>query len=235
MKDLRAGRAIVPEMLDLLPPEDAAAQGSRRDLRRINALMFQTSVMSGLLRRYVANPPRRIAEIGCGDGHATLALARKMAPAWPDVTLTLVDQQDLVRKDVREQIAAFGWSLETVTADVFDWLGRGERQDLMLTNLFLHHFHQEQLTDLLTGIADLADCFVATEPRRSRFALMASGTLGVIGANAVTRHDAPASVWAGFTGHELSELWPGGSGNVLCERSIGPFTHGFAARGGEMP
>lgn len=231
MKGLRAGRSIVPEMLDHLPPGDAEAKASRRDLRRINALMFQTSVMTGLLRENVADPPKRIAEIGCGDGHCTLALARKMASSWPDVVLTLVDQQDLVTEDVRSRIKALGWSLEIVTADVFDWLDRGDRQDLLLTNLFLHHFHQEQLRNLLTGIAGLANRFVATEPRRSRFALLASGALGVIGANAVTRHDAPASVRAGFSGRELSELWPEGARDVLCERAIGPFTHGFAACG----
>jgi len=226
-------RTVEPEMLDVLPPGDSAAKASRRDLRRINALMFHTSIMAGLVRRYVPAPPRRIVEFGCGDGHGTLALARKMAPAWQGVALTLVDQQDLVTDEIRGQIAKLGWSVETVTADVFDWLRQGERQDLALANLFLHHFHQEQLADLLRDLARLSRSFVATEPRRSRLALLASGALGAIGANAVTRHDAPASVRAGFTGRELSDLWPGGARSVFCERATGPFTHVFAARGDE--
>lgn len=224
-------RTVEPEMLDVLPPENSAAKASRRDLRRINALMFHTSILAGLLRRHVPEPPRRIVEIGCGDGHGSVALARKMAPAWRDVTLTLVDRQNLVTDDVRDEITKLGWSVETATADVFDWLRQGGRQDLALANLFLHHFGQEQLEDLLRGLAGLSRSFVATEPRRSRIALFASRALGTIGANAVTRHDAPASVRAGFTGEELSELWPGGARNVFCEREIGPFTHVFAARG----
>jgi len=231
MTSLRDARTVEPEMLDILPSGDSAAIASRRDLRRINALMFHTSIMAGLLRRYVPEPPRRIVEIGCGDGHGTLALARKMAPAWQGVALTLVDQQDLVTDDVRDELMRLGWSVEIVTADVFDWLRRAEWQDLALANLFLHHFRQEHLEDLLQGLAGLTSNFVATEPRRSRFALLASGALGAIGANAVTRHDAPVSVRAGFTRRELSDLWPGGAENVFCERPIGPFTHAFAARG----
>lgn len=224
-------RRVEPELLDALAHDDPAAQASRRDLRRINRLMFHTAIVAHLLRRHVTEPPRRIVEIGCGDGHTTLSLARKMAPAWPGVTLTLVDRQDLVSGEVRQGFAALGWSVESVTADVFDWLRHGETQDLALANLFLHHFPAEDLRVLLHGLSGLSHRFVAAEPRRSGFALAASSMLAAIGANHVTRHDAPTSVRAGFTGRDLTVLWPGGAAKVLCERAVGPFTHVFAARG----
>ena len=69
---------------------------------------------------------------------------------------------------------------------------------------------------------------VATEPLRTPLSYLAARAVGAIGANAVTRHDAPASVRAGFHGAELSRLWPG---MVGFEGGRGPFTHGFAARG----
>jgi hypothetical protein len=51
-----------------------------------------------------------------------------------------------------------------------------------------------------------------------------------LGANDVTRHDAVASVRAGFRGRELSGLWPAGAaGWRLNERGIFPFTHLFHA------
>jgi hypothetical protein len=53
--------------------------------------------------------------------------------------------------------------------------------------------------------------------------------VGVLGANDVTRHDAVASVRAGFRGHEISNLWPRQSGWTLHEQGIPPFTHGFTA------
>jgi len=51
----------------------------------------------------------------------------------------------------------------------------------------------------------------------------------VIGANGVTLHDAKISVRAGFRDHELSALWPPGSGWQLTEGKAGRFTHGFTA------
>jgi hypothetical protein len=53
--------------------------------------------------------------------------------------------------------------------------------------------------------------------------------VGFIGCNAVTRHDAVASVRAGFAGTDLSTLWPGKSEWRLAERRIGWFTHAFLA------
>lgn len=98
----------------------------------------------------------------------------------------------------------------------------------MLANLFLHHF-DARLPELMTGAARLAPLFVATEPRRDAVTLAAGRLVGLIGANAVTRHDAPASVRAGFAGRELTALWPE-HGWQTEERRAGLFTHLFVAR-----
>ncbi len=204
-----AARHLVPERLDLLPPDDPGAIGSRRDLRQINRLMAQPRLAAALLRRHLRQPPRRIVELGAGDGVTSLALARRLAPHWPGVTMVLLDRHDLAPPRIRAGFAALGWRVETVAADVFDWLDgtSGQRFDAVLANLFLHHFDAE-LPGLLAGAARLAPVFVATEPRRDRLSLAGSRLLGLIGANAVTRHDAPASVRAGFAGTELTRLWP---------------------------
>jgi len=99
----------------------------------------------------------------------------------------------------------------------------------MLANLFLHHFPTAELTELLQGLARRARALVALEPRRSARALACSRLVSLLGCNEVTCHDAVASVQAGFAGHELSRLWPGGDW-ALQERSAGLFSHYFAAR-----
>jgi hypothetical protein len=70
---------------------------------------------------------------------------------------------------------------------------------------------------------------VACEPRRSRFTLAASGLIGLIGCNAVTRHDGIVSVRAGFIDHEISERWPSSGAWRLEEGPVGPFSHFFVA------
>lgn len=227
-----AERHITPELLDHLPASDPQAVGSRRDLVRINAVMFQASIMAWRLRRDLPQPPRRILEIGCGDGAFMLAVLKRMKRHWPGGVLVLLDQQNLVPPERRARFAELGWQVGTVKADALEWTEQGAAGgfDLVTANLFLHHFAGPELTRLLAATARLAPAFVATEPRRGAVALAATELLRVIGANAVTLHDAAVSVRAGFTGRELSRLWPGGEAMTLREGGVGPFTHVFSAR-----
>lgn len=224
-------RRVAPEILDDLLPGDPRAAASRRDLSRLNGLMFQTGIMEGLLRRSLAAPPRRILEIGAGDGAFMLAVAKRLARRWPDVEVVLLDRQDIVPPARRAAFERLGWRASTVTADVFAWTAAAgeERFDAIAANLFLHHFTDGDLARLFAGLAPLAPVFVTTEPRRAAFPLTASRMLWAIGANDVTRHDAPASVRAGFGGRELTALWPADGGALTSEGRKGFFTHAFAA------
>lgn len=226
-------RCIEPETLDDLPPGDPRAIGSRRDLALINRLMFQAAIMSRLLRDNLPRPPRRLLEIGSGDGRFMLAVAAKLARRWPGVELTLLDRAAVESDKTRKRFEDLGWRVTTVTADVFDWLATsGARFDAVTANLFLHHFSGAQLSRLFSALGSVSPVVIATEPHRNLFALGTTRLLWAIGANAVTRHDAPASVAAGFRGRELSGLWPASSAATMHERRIGPFTHVFAAVAG---
>ena len=102
--------------------------------------------------------------------------------------------------------------------------------DIVTANLFLHHFSEPQLSQLLARLAPLAPLFVACEPRRGGLPLLASRLLWVIGCNDVSRHDAAISVRAGFVGSELSALWPERDRWELHEGAARLFTHCFVAR-----
>jgi len=79
-------------------------------------------------------------------------------------------------------------------------------------------------------VASRAAGFVTCEPRRSAFAVLGARLVFMLGANDVSRHDALASVRAGFAGQELSTLWPRNAGWAIEERGAFPFTHLFVAR-----
>lgn len=228
-----AQRLIEPELLDSLPVNNPRAIASRRDLVRVNAVMFQAAITARLLRANLRRKPLRILEIGAGDGSFMLSVARRLAGQWSDVDLVMLDQADLVTPVRRAQFAALGWRVQTVTANVFDWIDRPiiGTFDAVTANLFLHHFHDYELRKLLSAMPRLTALFLATEPRRSRLALWGTGWLRAIGANAVTLHDAAVSVRAGFANAELCQLWPQGTAMDLQERRIGPFTHIFMAGG----
>ena len=226
-------RQVEPELLDELPANDPRAIRSRRDLRRVNALMGNTGVIaSALLEACVGRPPRQLVDLGSGDGMFMLGLAKRLSPAWPNVNVTLVDRQDIVKPETLREFGALSWSARPVAADVFDWLERPReaRFDLVTANLFLHHFADAALTRLLALVSGRTNCLAACEPRRYPAALRASRWLWLVGCNQVTRHDAVASVRAGFDGGELSALWPGDGNWLLGEEAVGLFSHRFVAQ-----
>jgi hypothetical protein len=86
------------------------------------------------------------------------------------------------------------------------------------------------LRELFRAVAARARLLVAIEPRRAPWPLFCCRLLWAIGCNSVTRHDATISVRAGFSGRELSALWPVDKGWQLTERRTGFFSHLFVAR-----
>jgi hypothetical protein len=229
-------RRITPELLDVLPAQDPRALASRSDIHRLNRLMGNARIATEALRVAVnGRRPRRLVELGAGDGSFLFQLARRLASEWRGTTVTLLDRHDVVTAETREAFARLGWPVDTVTGDVFDWLRQSPpANDVIVANLFLHHFSCDQLAELLRASAAYTRIFVAVEPRRSAWALASSRLVGLLGCNRVTRHDAPASVRAGFSGHELSRLWPANAQWSLCEGSAGLFSHLFVARNKEV-
>ncbi len=229
-------RCLEPEWIDSLLPDDPRAPRSRRDLLRINAWMGNTAILGRALRRtFRGRSPQRIAELGAGDGLFMLRVARRLGSEWKNASVTLLDRRDMVMPATLRAFAESGWRAEAVAADVFDWLRQpaSEGCEGFVCNLFLHHFSDAQLADILREAARRAQVFIAIEPRRSAMPLLASRLLWLIGCKSVTRHDAPISVRAGFTGTELSHLWPPDAGWSLQERRAGLFSHLFVARRAE--
>ena len=225
-------RSVKPELLDALPARDKCALRSRRDLRRLNVVMRHPSIAAGALQASLNGDPfRSIAELGAGDGFFLLRVARRLSGRSPAVTATLVDRLDVFDSRILPEFSALGWDVKAEVADVLAWLNSGPSPvDALISNLLLHHFQTEELSGLLRLASRTTNLFVALEPRRAMRALVCSHCVSLIGCGPVTRHDAAASVRAGFAGSELSGLWPDREGWRLVERPAGLFSHLFVAR-----
>jgi hypothetical protein len=226
-------RVVQPEMLDSLPPDEALAVRSRHDLRRVNTVMGNDAILSRALRDSMnGNQPGNIVDLGAGDGCLLLRVARRFAGSWQNVNATLLDRHAAAGPQTLTAFAKLGWRADVVRLDVFEWTRSPASKPAacIVTNLFLHHFVETQLVELLGAVATRAHLFVAVEPRRGSWSLSCARLLGVIGCNAVTRHDAVVSVRAGFSGRELSALWPAAGGWRLTERPAGLFSHLFVAQ-----
>ena len=241
-------RRVDVEVLDGLEPTDPAAERSRRDLRHIHRAMGTRSILLRALRQLRPPGPDaptfRVLELGAGDGTLMLGVAQVMAPWWPPVELTLLDRQSLVDGETVAGFARLGWSTGVDVVDALDWadassghrlgVNGAARWDLIIANLFLHHFEGAQLAAQLGAVAPGSKRFVAGEPRRDWIALAGSHLVGAIGAGEVTRTDAVLSVHAGFRGNELSAQWAAqGADWRVREYRAGPFTHCFCAEQAE--
>lgn len=230
-------RKVEVELLDGLEADDPAAQRSRRDLQRLHLAMDTRATLLRALQSLpveqlgtTLHTPLRVLEIGAGDGSLMLGVARSLQGLWPSVALTLLDRQHLLSPATEANFTSLGWTVDAQVTDVLDWAAEADtatpRWDLIVANLFLHHFQTPQLTKLLAAIAERSTHFFACEPRRAWLAWAGSHMVGALGASAVTRVDAVLSVHAGFRDAELSALWPTDAlGWTLSEYSAHLFSH----------
>jgi 2-polyprenyl-3-methyl-5-hydroxy-6-metoxy-1,4-benzoquinol methylase len=184
-------RALKPEILDSLSPDDPAALHNRRDLRHINRVMrnheWIVETLPPLLR-----PDDRVLEIGAGTGELAQKLAARIDPVdgldlWPRPP----DWPDGARWHQTDVCRFEHWN---------DY-------DVVIGSLIFHQFDDATLRTLGSRIAPHARVIVASEPARGRwwqwlFALLCP----LIGANYVSRHDGHVSIAAGFRGDELARL-----------------------------
>lgn len=202
--------------------------------------MGSCGILSQVTRRALASSAHpdapRILELGAGDGSLALRLAARLRASWPAAELTLLDRQMPVPETTGIAFAHLGWTLRLLTVDALEWArAPTQRQltgrwDVILANLFLHHFEGDALRELLSAAADRCNAFIACEPRRSLPALLGSRLLPALAVSRDTLHDAVVSVRAGFRGRELSDMWPARSAAWrLEERPAGLFSHLFVA------
>ena len=244
-------RSVPPEALDSLPFFDPAALAARRDLRTLHRVMGTRHILQQALHRlrppatdrHTGTPrstrPWRVLELGAGDGRLLLELASQLGMVWNATQLTLLDRQPLVSAATRRAYHQIGWNVVPQVVDVLEWAQEQTRPrrlhapqwDLVLANLFMHHFETPVLQKLLASIACNTRHLLVCEPRRAPLVWVGSQLLGLLGVHSVTRKDAVLSVRAGFRGQELSALWPqGGAAWQLHEYPAGLFSHCFMAR-----
>jgi len=226
-------RIVLPELLDVLPPGDLSALRSRRDLRRLNAWMGHSKIMADALQAGALNAGmQELVELGSGDGHFLLSVVARLNGRWSGTRAVLVDRLSVSDPRTLERFSRLGWAVSAKVAEAAAWLRQAPpvSSRTIVSNLFFHQFHPEQLAEMLRFAAASATRVIALEPRRAWLPRLCGRLLWVIGCGPVTRHDAHISIRAGFAGTELSALWPDKKNWTLTEQPAGLFSHLFIAQ-----
>ena len=130
-----AKRLIRPELLDHLPPEQA--RSNLADLVRINKSFGGHSVLRKALARVAAaNDKFSVLDVGAASGDA----ARLIQERFPAASIVSLDYNAVNLGEA---------SYPKLLADAFRLPFGAESFDFVLSSLFLHHFEDPQVVELL--------------------------------------------------------------------------------------
>lgn len=196
----RVKRVVQPEMLDGLPHGHPEAVRSRADLVRINRIMGNWSWIERELRARTSGGAR-VLELGAGDGAFGHWLARNgRKNAAPGGVVEDWHGLDLAP---RPESWPEDWSWTQADLLRYDCYSS---TDVVVANLVLHHFDEEQLRQLGSRMRHGPGLILACETARRLCHVWQAHALALWGMSRVTRHDAPVSVRAGFRDGELPAL-----------------------------
>ncbi|HME10010.1 MAG TPA: methyltransferase domain-containing protein [Bryobacteraceae bacterium] len=187
-------RVIKPELLDDADPIEA--RPSLVDLTKINKYLGGYRVLRKIMAS-VASPRESfsVLDIGAASGD----MGRKIRLAFPKAQVTAFDYR------VRHLALA---EPPKIVGDAFRMPFRARSFDVVFCSLFLHHFEDRQVVELLSAFGSIARRAVcAIDLDRGPFSYhFIPATRWLFGWHPITLHDAPASVAAGFKRVELEAL-----------------------------
>lgn len=186
-------RNVQPEILETLSADDPDAIRGREDLLLVNGIMGNHRWIAKKVKRHVL-PTWKLTEIGAGDGALSLKLAQ----------LGLCRTEDLHAFDLAQRPAS--WPVEAAWTQGDLFAQPLPKSEVLIANLFLHHFQKDQLQILGSRIPPETRVILAAEPARYRIhTWLGRFFCSLAELNAVTRYDMQVSIRAGFRGRELPE------------------------------
>lgn len=206
-------RVIEPELLDTLAPGEG--RNSVADLTRINRRWGGYSSLRKLIDRVSRADERfSLLDVGAASGD----MGREIARVRPGARVVLLD---------RLAHHLEGADAPRTVADACALPFADGAFDFVFSSLFLHHFSEEEIVALLREfrrVARRAVLAVDLERRLLAYYFLPA-TKRALGWDAITVHDGPISVAAGFRRGELARL-ADRAGLIEPEEQ----THGLAFR-----
>lgn len=189
----KSHRIIAHEILDEQTPERGKA--SLRDLVRINRYLGGHEALRQALKRLNVRSAFSLLDVGAASG----------------------DSGDIVRAEYPvARVVSLDYKLHhlrqahppKVAGDAFRLPFRPRSFDIVHCSLFLHHFPDPEVVNLLQGFRELARLAVVINDleRHTLAYYFVPATKWLLRWDPITVHDAPISVQAGFTATELRLL-----------------------------
>lgn len=201
-------RSREPEILDDLELTGNDLRENLRELGKVNRLLgghqIAVSAVSEILRDD-SKSNWRIADLGCGGGDTLAALAENSGFKNRSLQLVGLDANQTAVDFARKENAAFA-NIHFVCADLFkEW--PEEKFDIVLFNLVLHHFSDDQIVQLLQRAAENSRFIVVNDLQRNWIPYQLFRlTSRIFRFSHISRHDGKLSVKKSFTKKDWNRL-----------------------------
>ncbi|MEK6258033.1 MAG: methyltransferase domain-containing protein [Planctomycetota bacterium] len=206
-------RVCEPEVMDDPALDRQRHFAALRGLARLNGLSASASIVwkpiAQLARQLKVNR-LRVLDVATGAGDLPLRLWRKARRANLQLDLHGVDISPQALDFARQRAEAEGAEIEFSQLDVLNGeLPRG--YDVVISSLFFHHLDNRRVAALLRGMADAANHLVLVSDLRRNVGgwLLAHAAARLFTASDVVHTDAPLSVKAALTMHEMRDMAAG--------------------------
>lgn len=179
------------EKLDDAPPEEA--RENLLDLIRVNKIFGGYATLRRLIGQFVQpNDAFSLLDIGAASGDMGASLRR----SFPRASVTSLDYR---------MVHLTAASHPKVVGDAFQLPFRPASFDFVFSSLFLHHFSDDQVLELLRNSRAIARrAVLAIDLERGPVAYyFMPATRWLFGWHNISMHDGPASVQAAFKRNEL--------------------------------
>jgi hypothetical protein len=181
------------------------------DLKRVNKMLGGNAItlngIDQLLEGRLTNNTITILDIGCGDGEMLRQCAQWMKKKGRNVHLIGLDANAHILKEAVNRSE----EIKNTTFKVVNVFAEKEilpEFDIALCTLFLHHFKESQIEDLLNRLTRKAKMgVVINDLHRSFWALWLFRLYGLLFLKSrIARHDGLVSVARGFKRRELKRI-----------------------------
>lgn len=206
---MRVRDAQIRERLDESDLDEAALRRNLRDIRRINALLgWRASAVRAVAREIRATGASSFSllDVASGSADIPLAIAGWAQRAGIPARIVACDLSPQIVTIAREQCAgAVGLSVERQDALALTYPAGSF--DIALCTLAVHHFAPDDAVAILRELARVGRRVLVFDAARARLAWVGVIALThLLPMDAMTRHDAPASVRRAYTAPELRAL-----------------------------
>ena len=173
---------------------------------RINRWLGGVSASLRLLEDFFVRTgvhPVRVLDVGGGDSRLAGQLQMELQRRGLEAEFTVLDRRLTHLRNSHKLAGA----PQPVVADALALPFHNGSFNVVMCNLFFHHFSDEPAKQLLWGMAAIAsEAVIINDPERHRLPYLFIRYAPWFARSPITRHDAPASVRQAYTRSELATI-----------------------------